>query len=260
MIIGGLDLSKNHYALILKDLNSAMSKIYIGWHTLSAVKKWEKKFSEYVFHYLPTKGKGETQEHYDMEQGMLLAKCIRNDIVNFIRKIDEFWYMNSAEQLMPVIIALEGYAYRAYRSIDLAEVTRSVKEMIYKNYWAIRIHDPQSIKLWAGRGNYDKKQMVRQARRHIDIPQEFSVLKSGGIATDIADAYFLMIMLEVEIAIRKDPIQMRHLNEKQLQVMNRTTRTQPVNLLNRDFLSIEQPKLITEKRNEKKREMKISLY
>lgn len=243
MIISGLDLSKNHYCLIMKDITTSQYKVHIGWHTLSAVKKWKKKFPDYTFNYLPTKGKGEDQEHYNMEAGILLADCIGNDIKLFINSsiVDAGTF-----DIPPVLISLEGLIPYGSRTIDLAETTRPVKEMMYKNGWAIRIHDPQSVKLWAGKGNYDKEQMVRQARKHISISNDFCQSKNPNswVGADIADAFFLMIMLGWEIKIRQDPTQMKHLSESQIKVVNRVTKTHPINLLDRDFLAIKQPELV----------------
>ena len=239
ILVGGLDLSKSHYAMVLKNEDTGKVKWYIGWPTPSAVKKWAKQFPDYVFDDMPKKEKFDSLEHFNMKQGIFLTKIIEKHLFDFI-----------GGSLSNAIISLEGLVPYGSRTIDLAEVTRPVKEMMYKHGWSIRIHDPQSVKLWAGKGNYKKIDMVREARKYIDIPEAFCQSKNPDtwMAADIADAYFLRMMLEAEMAVRRDPGEMNRLNEHQLQVVNRITKSHPVNLLNREFLAKEQPELVRRKR------------
>ena len=75
------------------------------------------------------------------------------------------------------------------------------------------------------------------------IPKELTKTKLNP-GSDVADAYFLLDMLEWEIKVRKDPLQLKLLNEKQLQVFNRCTKAYPENLLNRSFVAIKQPEIV----------------
>ena len=233
MIVCGCDLSKRHFALIMKDMKSGDYHCYVGWQSLPSIKKWKKSCPEYTFYYLPKKGKGECQDHYDMEAGKTLREAVSISISNFVIRTGGKY---------PVLIALEGYAYGGDQVIGLAEITRPVKEMMYDAGCAIRIHDPLSLKMWAGGGNFSKEQVLNEARKDVNFP-DVLCQGSNNPGFDLADALYLKTMLEWEVKVRSDPSYMRRLNEKQIQVFNRVTRGNPVNLLNRPFLAIEQPKI-----------------
>jgi len=241
LVLGGLDLSKNHFAIIMKNMKNGEYHCYVGWSSLSAIKKWKKVCSDfYTFYYLPKKGKGEYQEHYDMEAGKTLREAVAISISNFVIRTGGKY---------PVLVSLEGYAYSGSQVVGLAEITRPVKEMMYDSFCAIRIHDPLSLKMWAGSGNFSKEQVLNEARKHVNFPDILCQGKSNP-GFDLADALFLKTMLEWEVKVRNDPEYMRYLNEKQIQVFNRVTRGNPVNLLNRPFLAIEQPKIKRSKAKE----------
>lgn len=236
MVICGLDLSKTHYALYISDIKIDYRDYVFGWQTESAVKKWQKKYDDtcYYIYSLPKKEAYDSADKFDMEIGNIITKQIVDNIFFTVYKSDT------------VLISLEGYAYASnpFTVIPIAEVTRAVKQELYNAGYAIRIHDPLTVKMWAGDAQYKKPEMLREARKHIDIPEHFSKTKSNCPAYDIADAFWLCDMLQWEVLIRRDPTQMKNLTEQQLQVVNRISKFYPVNLLNRPFLAKEQPDLL----------------
>jgi hypothetical protein len=62
--------------------------------------------------------------------------------------------------------------------------------------------------------------------------------KSSGVSptSDIVDAYFISILLLLEIKLRKGIIQLRNLSEEEISIFNRCTKSNPVNILDRSFL------------------------
>lgn len=233
LIICGLDLSKNHYALSLKEWGSNKFAVAFGWHSKSRVELWRKKLPPFfTVHYLPPKAKDESIENHSMKAADLLCSYILSDLMRFSND----WFLRGN-----IIIAIEGYAYGGSEVVGLAEVTGIIKWTLHQSGCAIRTHDPQSVKMWAGKGNYTKEQMLERYLK--EFPDLHPSLMDTKLcpAFDIVDAFFLKTMMEWEVKVRIDPRYLEKLNDRQLQIFNRVTKSNPVNLLNRPFLAKEQP-------------------
>jgi hypothetical protein len=233
MIIVGLDLSKNHYALILKDTETAQFKVCFGWDSSSKVIKWQKKFLKYNIHHI-------NKCENNIDAGLQLADFIRSDIVRFMVGIVGKFETKE----VPVIIAIEGFSYMSnpLNVATLVEITHAVKQELYIMGCSMRIHDPLSVKLWAGSGSYKKEDMVKSALHHITIEPDFLQGKSNP-GQDIADALFLLVMLDYEIKVRQDPTALNKLSSNQKQIFNRVSKFYPNNLLDRKFLAKVQPEI-----------------
>ena len=228
MIIGGLDLSKNHYAFVVYDTKTKLFDPYIGWSgSTTILNKWKKACPEgFHIYQIPTRNKNELLELYNHQCRRVVGEQILQ-IAN-----------NHAVEM----IALEGYAFSGSYVVQLAETTGGIKDLLIDLEIAIRIHDPLTVKMWAGSGSYGKPEMLEVGRKLICIPDELCKGVSNP-AGDIVDAYFLVDLLRTEIDVRKFPLHIGRLNEKQKQVFNRLTKAFPENLLVRPFVAYKQPLL-----------------
>jgi Holliday junction resolvasome RuvABC endonuclease subunit len=231
MFIAGLDLSKNHYGLVVKEYGQLdiTVKLAAGVQETKARAKWPDN-PDVLIHLLPPKGDTE-QSLFDMSRCQLLPHVLSEALTQLSGYGDD------------LIVALEGYAYSEspFSVIPMAEITGVVKFMLFTFPAAIRVHDPMSVKMWAGKGNYKKEDMLKQALRFISIPKFLQTGKADAPAYDIADAYFLMNMLEFEIKVRRGEFDVSRLSENRVQVFNRITKHYSINLLNRPFLAKSQP-------------------
>jgi len=164
---------------------------------------------------------------------MLLIETISE----FINKDISYIYKMSKPAIQKYI-AIEGYAMHASgQLLQIAEIAGVIKNIFYPDNWKIRMHDPLSVKLWAtGKGNADKFEMVQKAKDDgINIP-EYLFKKKEDPGADVADAYFLMKMLETELKIRSNPLEMKNATDEQKRVFNRVTKANPVNILDTSFI------------------------
>ena len=155
---------------------------------------------------------------------------------DFPNNIAQYIWINSkilafifSGEYYPDYIAIEGYAMGAKgRVFDIAEATGDIKRSIYENGIPMRIHDPNSVKMFATtKGNADKDKMKEYYDG--DVPVE-------NLNEDLIDAYHVARLLQLELKLRKGILHTRELPEHQVKVVNRCTKAYPENILVRDFL------------------------
>ena len=236
--IAGLDLSKNHYAFVMKQFNSSdkNTKICFGWNTPKIINHVKKYDSDIIGSILPKKQKGDDQANFDLKIGIYLYKRMFMDLALF----DAHFKIDHSEDI--IFIAIEDYAFSGNQVVQLAEITGSIKQLFHSLNIHMRLYDPLSLKMWVLKGNTEKEYIFEEARKKLYIPNYLSATKMNP-ACDISDAYFLMNMLDNEIRIRIDPNHLKTLSDNKLKLFNRVTKKFPVNLLNRPFISIQQPVL-----------------
>ncbi|MHA2022496.1 MAG: hypothetical protein ACTSWQ_02430, partial [Candidatus Thorarchaeota archaeon] len=156
-----------------------------------------------------------------------------------------------------ILVCLEGYAVdsKSPGLLEMAEISGIIRNYLWEKNVRLRVHDPMSVKLWGCGNAYAKKMhMVNAARRAgLVIPQE--LLGDGdkfknpidvdgrvmsrdfkGPGTDIADAFHLATMGRYELLIKRNEILLEEQPKDVKRVMERTTKANPVNLLNRLFI------------------------
>ena len=224
MLICGLDISKTHYALVIKETESNITDYTICTTTKTIVKHAEKE--NIICHYLVPwqtfKKEIESQEAYNVYLCDSIYKFLFKDILSMP---GEKGY-----------IAIEGYAVHALgQLLQIAEISGVAKTLFYCADWKLRILDPLSVKLWAtNRGNAEKWEVRKEAQLEgLKIPLN---IWNTEMSYDISDAYFLMRMLETELKIRNNPLEMNKLNEQQKKVFNRVTKANPTNILATPFI------------------------
>lgn len=154
-------------------------------------------------------------------------------------------------------VALEGYAFtlRSTRLLETAEVSGALRGELYSHCIPYRIYDPMSIKLFAtGHGSAKKIEMVTTAvQAGFDVPA--SLLEEGmkfeqplyinnepaykdvkGPGVDLSDAFHIATMLRTELMLRKGLVVLDRLKDHQRRVFLRTTKGNPVNMLEKPFV------------------------
>jgi len=228
MIIAGLDLSKRHYALCItdqkavdytfstnyKDIAQNCEKLGYQCHYIWTWPQFKKKVSNNPF-------------CYTAYCAYKIKACLASD---------DFYIGEDSDKYL----AIEGYSFGSATGqlTQIAEVTGIVKNFLLNCGWKIRIHDPRSVKMFAtGNGNAVKEEMLDRAKKAgLKIP--YFIEEREQEVYDIADAFFLMKMLQMEIVVRNDPTKAKRYPENQRRILNRVTQANPVNILDRDFLEI----------------------
>jgi hypothetical protein len=239
--IVGLDLSKNHYAASIVDLDwdneftvrfskpvfrNSLTKITFGWGVKSKVDKWKKMFKAMNIHYVPEMHDFKDKQTRNIELANYICRYLLNDIG-----------LGRALRFEGVIFAIEDYANKSTIQLEVVEFTSIIKHYIYKNKGAIRLYDPKSVKKWMGNGNFDKEQMLEAVNQEImHIPEELNDIKNDTPAYDIADSLALLNMLQTELIVRYDPRELMNLSNNRKDIFNRVTSGNPDNLLVRPFL------------------------
>ena len=135
---------------------------------------------------------------------------------------------------------LEDYAYGAQtQSYSLGECGGAVRLAFTEFDVPIRLHDPDTVKLWGASHGHATKEMLAEALR-VRRPDVAAALKPfAGMETNIVeglvDAYWLNDMTRTEFLVRTGRLALSSLPEIQLRVFNRTTKAAPVNILGRDW-------------------------
>jgi Holliday junction resolvasome RuvABC endonuclease subunit len=147
---------------------------------------------------------------------------------------------------------IEDYALTAEQGAhQLGEVGGLARLMCYEHHVKVRLHDPLSIKMFATHDGSCQKDAVRRAVTErwgvdfssLDQPAPTPTLsrpnpKQNTITSeDMSDAFAVAQLVWTEVLLRAGKITMEMLHEKEIRVFNRTTKTYPVNLLSREWIS-----------------------
>jgi hypothetical protein len=150
-------------------------------------------------------------------------------------------------------VAIEDYSFGSSSSglsYHIGEFTGQIKRKLYyqpvttdiphNQYTKIRLYDIVNLKIFAtGSGNALKPEIRDYYDKITDNKIIFNdkMPRDDSPTSDIIDAYYLMKMLQTELKLRKGLIQFRDLSENVIRIFNRTTKSEPVNLLDRPFLN-----------------------
>lgn len=218
MIICGIDYSISSPAIVKAELDDDLEIIGIDYISFSSTLK-NCKLDDHLVHNV--------------------KKNFRNDIerFQFLRdNVEEFMYMENYE---PDYVAIEGYAMGAMGKVfNIAEATVLTKEMVYNHGTPLRTYTPSAIKKFAtGNGSAGKVSMWEQFNKE---EQEFLDLSHlvdlKNPQEDIIDAYWIMKLLQTELKLRHGIITIRDLSTKKIEVFNAVSKSNPQNILVRDFI------------------------
>ena len=140
----------------------------------------------------------------------------------------------------PHYVGIEDYALMANTYSHLkGEVGGGARMVCHDTETPFRLHDPLSIKMFAtGKGNA-KKDAIEAAvldRWGVEFSHCNKSEKDRTTSEDLCDAFAIAKMVWVELQLRNGEIELKDLNEKEIQVFNRVTKSYPVNLLGRDWI------------------------
>jgi len=243
MKIFGLDVSLDHGGVVVLDENGKV----IDYRYLTTVKKMVDVDSDHSI-LLSKRGKDESKDVFRLRR----MKEYLHGLMDFERKTSSIDGASRRPFQISSYYSVEGYSYASKSTsiCQIAELTGYLKYSIFRGGGKIRIHEPKSVKLFAtNNGGCLKKDMIKQASLKFDIPEGLAKIKrskkkkSGlviedldGPATDLADAYFLAIMLYVELKVRSGELTLDKLSDGGRRVFLRVTKAYPVNILDRQFI------------------------
>ena len=103
-----------------------------------------------------------------------------------------------------------------------------------------RKYDPNSVKMHFTSNGAAKKNLMaihylKKEHQLKDFKFNLDSIKSP--VEDVVDSYAVATLLQLELKLRKGIIQLRDLSEKQIQIFNRVTKSNPTNILSQDFIS-----------------------
>jgi Holliday junction resolvasome RuvABC endonuclease subunit len=141
-----------------------------------------------------------------------------------------------AQTFHGVYVAIEGYAF-SKRSRGLHEIhglVECIKQGLWRRGVPFRIYDPLSIKMaWTGNGKADKEEMQTACLEHFGL--EFD--ESNDPGGNLADATLIAALLQMELEIRAGRILLSDVPERIRKVMLRTTKSEPIAIISRDFVT-----------------------
>ena len=226
MIICGIDYSISSPAVVRAELDDDLEIIGINYLSFSSTMK-NCKLDENLVH------NAKKNFRSDMERFQFL----RDSIEQFLYREDVA--TNPLGEGSPDYIAIEGYAMGGMGKVfNIAEATALTKSMIYDKGTPLRTYTPSAIKKYAtGNGTAGKvsmhKQFMNEESPFINL-SHLDDLKNP--QEDIIDAYWIMRLLQTELKLRQGVTTLRELNSKQIEVFNAVSKSQPQNLLVREFV------------------------
>ena len=217
MFICGIDYSISSPAVVKAELDANLDIVGIDYVSFTSTLK-NCKLDYRLHHNVP--------------------KNFRNDLerFQFLRDtIEEFMYCHN----IPSYVAFEGYAMGGMGKVfNIAEATALSKSMIYDKNTPIRIYTPSAIKKFAtGNGTSGK---VTMFQKFVEEEQNFLTVSHlpelKNPQEDIIDAYWIMKLLQTELQLREGIITLRELDRKKIEVFNAVSKSNPQNILVRDFI------------------------
>lgn len=148
-------------------------------------------------------------------------------------------------------VAFEDFAFNAMGNITmLAEFCGNIKSRLFEKNINLRFYDPQSIKLFAGKGNAKKPDMfdyfeVHPNKLDLSYLPQIPIHKKGknvgernkdGVSplSDIVDAFFIASLLLEELKIKKQ----LDVSEVGKTILTRTTKNTKVSIKDQRFISV----------------------
>jgi len=237
MVIVGCDTSLNHGGFCFFDYKGEVT----GYRFFHNVKKYVTADPDHGVLTGMKKKPDETSLAYDARRAANYCNLFYAHVVG--GGVGPFALVN-------MCFSIEGYAINmgsknTNRLLQIAELTGTLKDFIYRCSGMMRIHDPLTVKLFACHGKATKLEMRKAAVFDgLVLPDNLFTMKKvkgkgedlDGPGTDVVDAYWLGKMVVTEMKLRHGLILMSDLPENQIRVFNRVTKTYPVNILARPFI------------------------
>jgi Holliday junction resolvasome RuvABC endonuclease subunit len=220
--VGGADVSLNHGALVvLKDGKLADFAYYTRSAGIAAKSKRGTRMPEFK----------------DRDPHIRSAKRLA--------WLEHWWDKTALMRQNLGYLAIEDYAIGAAQGAhQLGEVGGIVRILSWFRGVRVRLHDPVALKMFvAHHGQAEKCDMEAAVSErwgmdfsHLASPPAKSGKQSRETAEDLADAAGLAYMAWTEIQVRSGHVPLKDLHEYELRVFNRTTKHQPLSLLDREWI------------------------
>lgn len=221
----GLDVSLNHLGMCCLDHSGELQH----WAFLADTKKFVTEDPDHGELYKAPSARSDHPRHF---------RRIEYFVDFVVSRLKQWW------EAEPQVICLEGYALdsKNTRLYETAEVTGAIKRECVQAGRRLRIHDPDTIKMFAcNYGHATKEQIYTQFMDETGVSVPTTVLKEGGKkilsgpGTDVADAYFLARMGWMEHQLRTAQMKLQDLPPHLAKIFTRETKAYPVNLLERPY-------------------------
>lgn len=154
----------------------------------------------------------------------------------------------------PHYVGIEDYAIRAEQGAHyMGEVGGLARLICWAAGIPFRLHDPISVKMFTTHDGTCQKDLVEECVRKrwgIDFseynqPRSKPTKKNKNpkqdrtTSEDLSDALAIAQLVWTEVKLRDGRLLMNELHKKEVQVFNRVTKTYPVSLLDREWISKE---------------------
>jgi len=220
--IAGIDYSPVSPAVVVFNLDPDNLEIKsINWHGVTDVMKNQKLYPQNL----------ETVRLKDYPYYIDRNIAVRERITAFLS------YHH------PEYAAIEDYAFAGKGKVfHIGEATGPIKEFIYTRRMKLRYYDITYIKKFAtgsAASHVDKVVIARAFEALEEMKPDISkldILRGKSPSADIIDAFFICRILHTELMLRKGLIKLQDLPEHVIWVFNRTTNSEPENLLCRPFV------------------------
>lgn len=229
MKIQGWDISLNHGAMV-EFTDSELTNFF--YYTNKAGSAARSKAHGVRLRLLKTKDKQERASNRLFQLRAIFAHWLKGHLADFI--------------------AIEDYALRAEQGAhQLGEVGAIARLAAMDSGARLRLHDPISLKMFVTHNGRAEKDVMEEtvlrrwgqdfARFNQPLPEPTKRTpepeQDRQTSGDLCDAYGLAQMVLVEVGVREGSLSLSRLHAKEVQVFNRITKTYPVNLLDRDWLT-----------------------
>lgn len=147
----------------------------------------------------------------------------------------------------PDYVGLEDYAIRAEQGAHyLGEIGGQARRALWSAGVSFRLHDPIAVKMFVAHDGTAQKDLIEATVKkrwrldfsHCNAPRNPKTKKEPARTTseDLADAVGMAHLVWAELLVRTGELKLSELHEKEIQVFNRTTKANPINLLGREWL------------------------
>ena len=219
----GIDLSLNHAGLVCLEHGAMIGYAFIT--DIAGHAKTDKERGT----YLPVE---QMKKRFNGDKHRLLAWRL-NEMASAVWEQIVRWY--------PIdYVVVEDYALRAEQGAhQMGEIGGLMRWMLYRAGIPFRLHDPTTVKMFVAHCGTCQKDAVERAvkeRWGRDFSHHNAGQKSRQTSEDLADAFGLAMMGQVEVEVRAGRMKVSDLHPKEIRVFNRITKYMPVPLVDREWI------------------------
>ncbi len=160
--------------------------------------------------------------------------------------LEHFFDKQVLMRSLPDFFGIEDYALDVGRGAHyMGEVGGIARILGWFRGFGMRFHDPVTVKMYAAHNGRADKDMMEQAIMdrwevdfsHLNQPKNARAKKENRqTSQDLADAYALAKLLDLEVRLRAGLVRLQDLHEKEIRVFNRVTKSYKVSLLDREWI------------------------